>query len=510
MSYSTYLSVTLATLLLTPTPADADAAAPAPPLDDTLTDASDRLRTLIEDLRRQPLTPSAVAQFERDVQQTTRELAGVATQWAYNHVEPASVEQAPAEVFCAGHAYRRLRRQTPQRVSTLFGTITLWRRGYRVEAGLSEPTLFPLGQFLGLVQGVTPALAERIAFYQAEAGATQRRTLQRLRCDHGVVMGVKRLRQVTESVATAMEDQRLPTQAAQVVAWLAQAQASRGKHRPVLAVGRDGITLALQLKRCAIHEVATTGTVSVYDRRGRRLGTVYLAATPEAGQPTMSRHLTQLLQEILRRWDGPLPRLSYVTDAGDNETAYYRQVLRRLRHPRTGQRLDWTWVVDYYHASERLWHMAEALFGTSPRVHAWVRKMQKLLLKPGGVGRVLHSAAALRSRLQVRGQRWTNFRKAYRYLQTRRRHLRYAAYRRLGLPIGSGVTEAACKTVYTQRLKLSGMRWKWPGAQPILTLRTLLLSGVWAEASERTLHVYEDISIGVPGESRPFRAKKTA
>jgi hypothetical protein len=49
------------------------------------------------------------------------------------------------------------------------------------------------------------------------------------------------------------------------------------------------------------------------------------------------------------------------------------------------------------------------------------------------------------------------------------------------LPIGSGVTEAACKTVFTQRLKLSGMRWKHEGARTVLTLRVILLSGVWED-----------------------------
>jgi hypothetical protein len=500
MSYSTYLSVTLATLLFPPTASETDAtAATTPPLDDVLQEAVGRIRERIDDLRRGPLSPAVLAQFEKDLQQATRELARVVTHWTYNHLEAAPAA-APAEVSFEGHSYRRLPKKTPQAVSTLFGTITLRRLGYRVEARLSEPVLFPLCRVLGVVHGVTPALAERIAFYQAEAGATQRRTLERLRREHHVAMGVKRLRQVTASVATALEEHALAVQAEQVVAWLQQAQASRGKHRPVLAVGRDGITLALQIKQFSIYEVATTGTISVYDRRGRRVGTVYLAVTPESGQTTMSGQLTRLLHDVFRRWDGPLPRLSYVTDAGDNETTYYRKVLRRMRHPQTGQRLPWTWVVDYYHAAERLWQMAEALFGTSPQARSWVRKMQKRLLKPGGVGRVLHSAAALPGRLQVRGQRLRNFRKAYRYLQTRRQHLRYAEYRRLGLPIGSGVTEAACKTVYTQRLKLSGMRWKWAGAQPILTLRTLLLSGVLAKAQERALEVYNEVTIRVASQ----------
>jgi hypothetical protein len=135
--------------------------------------------------------------------------------------------------------------------------------------------------------------------------------------------------------------------------------------------------------------------------------------------------------------------------------------------------MDWIRVVDYYHASERLWALAEQLFGKGHRAVSWVRKMQKWLKKPGGVNRVLHSAAALRAQYGLRGQRRAAFQKAYRYLRDRMPYLRYAEYQRLGVPLGSGVTEAACKTVYTQRLKLSGMRWKKARAQLILTVRSL-------------------------------------
>ena len=58
----------------------------------------------------------------------------------------------------------------------------------------------------------------------------------------------------------------------------------------------------------------------------------------------------------------------------------------------------------------------------------------------------------------------------------------YAGYRRLGVPLGSGVTEAGCKTVFTQRLKQSGMLWGPEGGQVILDLRVLWLSGVWQDA----------------------------
>ncbi|MCI0457465.1 MAG: hypothetical protein L0Z62_10890 [Gemmataceae bacterium] len=496
MSYSMYLALALATASCDDA---ADAAEPTPHLPAVLEPVLARIDDLVARFRRGPVSPLVAAQFEKDLQQATRELGRVVTQWTYNHLEPTSASAGPHAVHWEGSSFRRLAKKTPQEVSTLFGTITLRRLGYRAAPAEGEPVLFPLCRELGLVQSATPALVERVARYQAESGATQQQTLERLRREQGVPWGVKRLRQVTAFVAAAMEEHRPEAQAAQVLHWLEQAQASRGRYRPVLSVGRDGITLGLQIKGCALYEVATTGTLTVYDRRGRRLGTVYLAATPEPGQGTMSAQLTGLLREVLQRWAGPLPRLSYVTDAGDNETAYYQKVLRRWRHPRTGERLEWFWVVDYYHASQRLWTMAEALFGLGRQSWAWARKMQKLLVKPGGVGRVLHSAAALRSRMQPTGKRRADFTRAYQYLQVRRKHLRYAAYRRLGLPIGSGVTEAACKTVYTQRLKLSGMRWHKAGAQTILTLRVILLSGVWAQVYERTLAAHSEIQVRTPG-----------
>jgi hypothetical protein len=409
MSYSLYLCLALATL---PPSTPDETPETRPDLDDALQPALDRIRQAVAAFRGQPTSPAATAAFENALQQQAQELGRAVLQWAYNHLEPDAAPALPRHLRFRGSRFARLARKTPQEVSTLFGKITLRRLGYRAAPEAGEPVLFPLCQALGLVHGATPALAERAARYQAEAGATQGRTLQRLRQEHGVAWGVKKLRQVTAAIAAALEEHRTQTQAEQLVRWLAQAFAAVGRHRPVLAIGRDGITLGVRLKGCTLYEVASTGTLTVYDRRGRRLGTAYLAQTPEPGQAAVGGQLTGLLNAVLWRWRGPRPRLCYVTDAGDNETAYYRRVRRRRRHPRTGQRLEWFWVLDYYHAAERLSAMAEALFGAGGRAWAWVRKLQKLLLRPGGIGRVLHSAAALRSRGQLRGKRLAAFRKA--------------------------------------------------------------------------------------------------
>ena len=59
--------------------------------------------------------------------------------------------------------------ETPNRyLSTLFGTMTLWRYWYRPEAGGTG--IFPLEIQLGLECGLaTPALAERVAQYTVDS-----------------------------------------------------------------------------------------------------------------------------------------------------------------------------------------------------------------------------------------------------------------------------------------------------------------------------------------------------
>ena len=100
---------------------------------------------------------------------------------------------------------------------------------------------------------------------------------------------------------------------------------------------------------------------------------------------------------------------------------------------------------------------------------------------------MLQSASYYRSRVDMTRAEHDAFDKAYRYLRRNRRYMEYDRYRREGTPRGSGVTEAGCKTVFTQRLKQSGMRWGIEGGQIVVDLRVLVLSGVYEEAVARHL-----------------------
>jgi hypothetical protein len=306
-------------------------------------------------------------------------------------------------------------------------------------------------------------------------------------------MGVKRLRELVSAVNEGLSEHRQTVQVDTLLKALEMAHQSRGNRKPVLAVGRDGITLCEYQYR--FFEVATTATISVFDRAGKRLTTVYLAYRPELGQATMSHAITALLEELFRRWEGPLPTLAYVADSGGNESTYFEDTLLGMRHPRTRQRLEWQRVVDYFHAAQRIWQMADILFRKDdPRHGAWARRMLKTLKrKRRGIKCMLHSAAALVSRLQLSKEQCKEFWKAYNYLRKRTKWLRYSAYQARHIPIGSGITEAACKTIFTQRLKLSGMRWKGAGAQQILDLRTLLMSHTWEAAYTLSLKTRETV-----------------
>jgi hypothetical protein len=441
-----------------------------------------QLRARVEERLRQfeagPPTPAATYALEKELRAALDAAGRALLAEAFQGREPAARDQAAPKVRYHKETYRRNKR-TKATVATSFGLITLWSWLYLcTEDG--EPGLHPLHVCLGIGAGAaTPLLAERVA--RAAVEHTQAEVRAWLQRDHGLAWSNDRLRAALRDFRRGLAPFVPALQQARVVAWLAQAAQARGRHRPVLAVGRDGIMVPM---RGGGYEEASTATVSVYDRRRRRLGTVYLGRMPQAKQAALSQALTTLVQGALRAYAGPVPRLAYVTDKGAAPEAFYRRVLRKMKHPRDGKPLPWEWVLDFYHVCGYVGQMAEALFGAGTAAAAqWFAKMRRWLReRPQGAAQVARSATQLLDRRPMTKAQRAAFWKAYRYVRRHRRWMDYAGYRRRGLPIGSGVTEAACKTVFTQRFKRSGMRWGQESGQVILDLRVVYLSGLWEEA----------------------------
>ena len=112
----------------------------------------------------------------------------------------------------------------------------------------------------------------------------------------------------------------------------------------------------------------------------------------------------------------------------------------------------------FYHVCGYVGTMANALFGPQTAAAAqWFARMRRWLReRRQGAAHVLRSAMQYLERRPMTKVQKAEFWKAYRYLRRHSRLMDYPGHRRRGLPIGSGVTEAACKTVFTQRLERLG------------------------------------------------------
>ena len=116
----------------------------------------------------------------------------------------------------------------------------------------------------------------------------------------------------------------------------------------------------------------------------------------------------------------------------------------------------------------------------SSEAEVWVKE-KEAQLKAGRVGYViggLKQRVTKASRLKS-AKRRKEMRKIIGYFEQHRAHMDYARYRREGYPIGSGVVEAAVKTLVKNRMEQTGMRWKEEGAEALLKLRAVFLNGYW-------------------------------
>ena len=423
------------------------------------------------------ITPSGASAFEKTLKELLENIGRLIVEWTFNRLEPESRAEMPSILYWEGDAYRCKRLSPTRNLNCLFGPIRVYRWLYESVDGLGLPALFPLERCLGIVGKVaTPALADAVA--RLSVDFTQRQVLDALCQQYHVVWGVSTLRHVTQAMAEGIAPFQHAARVAKILEWLSQAAGKYGPVRFTLSVGRDGLMLPIRGKNT--YKEGATATVSVLDRWGKRLGTIYLGQMPESGQGTLSDELTRLVQDVLAQWPGATPRLVYVTDAGFHPRDYFENVLSQMLDPKGTERyLEWEWTVDYYHACGYVSKLAEAIFGPGREAHAWAAKMRRLLKdKPGGIHRVLRSAGALRAIRGLVGEN-KDYDDACAYLRKHAPWMDYSGSRRRKLPIGSGVTEAACKIVFSQRYKCSGMKWDIAGGAVILELRVAVLSRTW-------------------------------
>jgi hypothetical protein len=217
-------------------------------------------------------------------------------------------------------------------------------------------------------------------------------------------------------------------------------------------------------------------TVSYYDRWGERLVTHRMARMPETNKATLKSQLTaEVMGALLQR---PDLRVVKVADGTADNWTYLSETLS------FGEE-----VLDFYHAVD---HLSDALGAAykegTPKYQERLATLSEVLRDtPQGVDRVIEALCHVRSRYPRRQA----IHKTIAYFREHRHRMRYSDLQRHFLPIGSGVVEAACKTLVSQRLKRSGMRWRVPGGQAILTFRALCQSERFERAWPLLVETYK-------------------
>lgn len=145
-------------------------------------------------------------------------------------------------------------------------------------------------------------------------------------------------------------------------------------------------------------------------------------------------------------------------------------------------------IVDLWHAREHVWKVARAVFGrtATPTAAAWAKQGCELLCK-GKVEELIQAIEQLPPVAPEPGASRSVPAIEADYFRTHAERMRYPAFRAQGMQIGSGIAEAACKTVVSTRAKRSGMRWTPAGLAAILSLRTAVLNREFNQRWERHL-----------------------
>jgi hypothetical protein len=334
--------------------------------------------------------------------------------------------------------------QIPTTYQTPYGDVRVTRHIYQSARGGQGEC--PLEGRARIIKSATPKCAKMVASKYANTSAGQ--VLIDLEENHGRTMSrshIQAISDVVGSIASLKEENwhyTVPVEASEVA---------------TMAIGVDGTGLLM----CADgNRQAMVGTISLSDRDGDRLHTLYVAARPEYGKATFFADMEREITRMIARYP-TADRLGVADGAKDNWS-----FLERFTEAQ---------VIDFYHASEYLGKVGRAAVSNKAR-DQWIEAACHALKHEAGAAEALcQEMQGFLSRKLSKTNRET-VEAAVTYFTNNGHRMDYASHVLQHHPIGSGVTEAACKVIVKKRLCGAGMQWKERGASIVLTLRCLRYS----------------------------------
>ena len=175
----------------------------------------------------------------------------------------------------------------------------------------------------------------------------------------------------------------------------------------------------------------------------------------------------RLWLEAVRQGILSSPRVVWLADGG---RGFWRLFDERFAQYATG-------ILDFYHAAQNLWKGAKSwLDGRTYRARDWFTTARQRLRR-GQANEVLTDIQAALDLEDLPDSARQTLTTLYNYLDKHQDHIDYAKFKEMGLPIGSGIVESACKWLIQQRFKGVGMRWSEDGFNHLLHLRLAWVNG---------------------------------
>jgi len=348
------------------------------------------------------------------------------------------------------------RGRDPKPYQTPYGEVAVERYVYQTSRGGRIDC--PLEHQARIVRGATPLFASQLSHKYAQLNARAVQT--DLAQNHARAVATSYIQHVAE--------------------WVGDIAAAKEEHwdydLPRLAGGIATVVASLDGAMIPMvdspgYREAMVGTLSFYDHDGERQHTLYLAAAPEYGKPAFTERLAREIARAKAHY--PAARWIGIADGAASNWTFLEQHTERQ-------------LIDFFHATEYIAKLAQARFPqrqAEDQRAAWQHAHCNRLKHDRAVlDALIAEAAQLSRRASLSQKARDDAYSAWTYFNNHRHQMDYPGFLAEHLPIGSGVTEAACKSLVKQRLCASGMRWKTKGAKIVLSLRALTQTvGRWTQ-----------------------------
>jgi len=338
---------------------------------------------------------------------------------------------------------------------TPYGETTIERFVYQNSKG--GRIFCPLERDARIILTATPKFSKTLSSKYSEFGSS--RVTKDLEENHGRIVARSFVQNVCDAIG--------------VVAYAKEVEWNYDlpeMDRPVssVSVGLDGTCMLMSEDG---YRQAMVGTIAFLDKDGNRQHTIYTAAAPESGKELFLKKFDNEIERARNKF----PKATFVGLADGAKDNW------DFLGPRTDKQ-----ILDFWHATEYLAKASEVMFKGKGKIEdkqEWLSNAcHDLKHKHRSASKLLSEAVDHQENNKMNEEDRNKIQSMITYFTNNKNKMNYASNIEDNLPIGSGVTEAACKVIVKQRLCGAGMKWGSRGASVVLSLRAINSSeGRWSQ-----------------------------